>query len=85
MVRMAALLWVGWLLTNCVVLRCDVGMLDAFCKEWVGVNRPGVRLEGFCVRLRWMDACVGEMVAVVRASCFCATAIRMRKEEVGMK
>ena len=73
--RVAGPLWAGRLLKDGVVLRCNVGMLDAFCKEWVRVNRPVVRLEGFCVRLRRMDACVGEMVVVVGASCFCATAM----------
>ena len=82
---MAAPLWAGRLLKNCVVLRCNVGMLDAFCKEWVRVNRPGVRLEGFYVRLRRMDACAGEMVVVVINSSFCATAICMWKGEVGTK
>ena len=62
-----------------------MGMLDVFCKGWVRVDRPSRRLEGFGAMQRWMDACVGEMVVVVRASCFCATAIRMWKEEVGMK
>ena len=82
---MATPLWAGWLLAYCIVLKCDVGMLDAFCKDWVRVDRPSGRLEGFGARQRWMDACAGEMVVVVRSSCFCATARCTWIEELSNK